>query len=110
MRKLSLALVAGALFSLGTLLWTAPSHAQGACFKYEKVLERLVVKYGEAPIARGVDANGNLALVLANADRSTWTILVVYATNNVACIIGAGSDWAPIEFNIPEAEPDLQSF
>ena len=108
MRNLSLALVAGALFSLGTLLWPASSHSQNSCFGYDAVLERLVVKYGEAPIARGIDGNGNLALVLANADRSTWTILVVYATNNVACIVGAGLDWEPIEFNIPEVE--LQSF
>ena len=97
---------------LVSVLWSATSHSQGRtnCFGYEQVLERLVVKYGEAPIARGVDANGHLALVLANADRSTWTILVVYATNNVACIVGAGFDWEPIEFKLPEAESDLQSF
>lgn len=101
MRNLSLALVAGALFSLGTLLWPAASHSQGVCFPLDYVLERLGSKYNEAPVARGVDERGNLALVTATLDGSTWTIFVVNAGSQLACVVGAGSDWESIEWEDP---------
>ena len=86
-------------FTIG--FFSAASHAQSACLPYDEALERFGATYGEAPIARGVDGRGNLAMVLANADRSTWTIFVVYPNRNVACVVGAGNDWESIDWKEP---------
>ena len=92
-----------------SMLWRATSHAQSACIPYDSALERFGETYGEAPIARGVDGRGNLAMVFASADGSTWTIFVVYPAGNMACVVGAGTDWESIDHKaLSEAQP--QSF
>ena len=84
-----------------TGFFPAVSHAQSSCLPYDEALERFGAKYGEAPIARGVDGRGNLAMVFASADGSTWTIFVVHPARSMACVVGAGTDWEPIDWQEP---------
>lgn len=85
-RRLSLPTAAAlAAFSL-------PVSAAPLCGAYDDLARRLEQRYGERPVARGLAATGALVEVLAAADGSTWTLLVI-APDGRACAAAAGENW-----------------
>lgn len=53
---------------------------------------RLSQKYGETPVAFGLQANGNLLQFYASAKTGTWTA-VTTSPAGLACIVAAGKNW-----------------
>ncbi len=73
------------------------------CAPHIDLLDRLVKKYGEAPVAIGVTNRGGLMEVLTTPDGSTWTI-IVSMPNGMSCMMIAGEGWRVKERVIEEPE------
>lgn len=82
---------------------TIASAAQAPeCAPFERVVANLAQSYSERPVARAINSEGQLLLVLlASPDGATWTEVGVRAADHMACIVGAGTDW---EMASPEPE------
>ncbi len=80
------------LFAVAVFLVSSVAMAQVPCGQRDKVVERLAVKYKEAPIATGVSSNGSLIEVLSTHDGDTWTLIVSSPDGN-SCLIGSGQGW-----------------
>ena len=65
--------------------------------------ETLAKDYGETPVAHGLATNGQLLVIFAAKDGSTWTAVVINPATSEACQIGAGEAWESIS---PPAGPD----
>jgi len=82
---------------------TLAMAAQGPeCAPFDAVVAKLAQSYSERPVARAINSEGQLLLVMfASPDGATWTEVGVRASDHVACIIGAGTDW---EMVAPKAQ------
>lgn len=83
--------------SLGLMLASlpaAPSSAQAlvVCQARAALVAELARQFGEAPVARGVAANGRLVEVLASEDGRSWTLIVTWPTGE-SCPVAAGEGW-----------------
>ena len=77
---------------VAVFLWPLPGEAAPVCREREEALKALQRRYGEVPVAQGMDANGGLVEVLASETGSTWTIIVT-RPGGQTCIVGFGRDW-----------------
>ena len=76
----------------------APSLAQAnpSCGPRAQVIAPLTgERYQEAPVFQAITANGALLEVFANADRSTWSI-VVNIPGGPSCLVATGEHWQAI--------------
>lgn len=94
--------VAAAAFLL--LAAAAPARAQEAadCGPTAQVMEALARKYGERPVASGLNQHGLLITILRRDDSSTWTIIGT-APQGYSCVLEAGEGWheLPVEKGDP---------
>jgi hypothetical protein len=67
------------------------------CHNAAEIAKQLSSKYEEAPVAFGLQSNGNLLQVYASAQKDTWTV-VSTTPNGMSCIVAAGKKWESIPF------------
>ncbi len=81
--------------ALGIALSVTPqaaTAAPAACGQRTDIVAFLASEFKEAPIAVGIDSNGNLVEVLSSRSGSTWSVIVT-TPNGVSCLVGSGEDW-----------------
>ena len=61
------------------------------CHKTADVTKHLKSKYGESPVALGMQLNGNLLEVYAS-EEGTWTAVTI-SPNGMSCVVAAGDGW-----------------
>lgn len=100
MRRLAL-IITGIALACGA--FSAPLAAQQAnggnlpCHNATEIAKQLNSKYDEAPVAFGVQSNGNLLQVYASKDQGTWTVVSTTPTG-VSCIVAAGKRWESLPY------------
>jgi hypothetical protein len=62
------------------------------CHNAAEIAKQLGSKYEEAPVAFGLQSNGNLLQVYASNEKETWTV-VSTTPNGMSCIVAAGNMW-----------------
>ena len=87
-----LAVVAGLTTFVAADVVRAQQGVRMPCDKSQEVARQLSSRYDEAPIAFGLQSNGNLLQVYASEDGGTWTIVSTSPTG-ISCIVGAGKRW-----------------
>ncbi len=92
------------LFAVAVFLVSSAAMAQVPCDQRDKIIERLAVKYKEAPIATGVSSTGSLVEVLSTYDGDTWTVIVTSPDGN-SCLIASGQGWHAKPHELDIAEP-----
>jgi len=75
----------------------APAAAQPAmpCHSATDIAKQLGSKYDEAPVAMGLQSNGNLLQVYASEREGTWTV-VTTTPAGLSCIVAVGKTWIVI--------------
>ena len=71
---------------------TAPSNQRVPCHNAIEIARQLSSKYDEAPVAFGLQSNGNLLQVYSSSEKDTWTVVSTTPTG-VSCIVAAGKRW-----------------
>lgn len=66
-----------------------------SCHKAAEVAKQLANRYNEAPVAFGMQSNGNLLQVYYSEDNDTWTV-VSTTPNGMSCIVAAGKRWEQV--------------
>lgn len=74
----------------------AAQVAPNACHGTTEIAKRLLDRYGEEPVAMGIQSNGNLLQVYSSEEKGTWTVVTSTPTG-MSCIVAAGTQW----FNVP---------
>jgi hypothetical protein len=84
--------------------FTSPLAAQAnqggvrmPCHNASEIAKQLSSKYEEAPVAFGLQSNGNLLQVYASTQKDTWTV-VSTTPNGMSCIVAAGKKWESLPF------------
>ena len=84
--------------------FAAPLAAQGTqggvrmpCHNAAEIAKQLSSKYEEAPVAFGLQSNGNLLQVYASTQKDTWTV-VSTTPNGMSCIVAAGKRWESLPY------------
>lgn len=78
------------------IYFTDEAIAQQVCAPYQQVEQALAnSKYHEKPVARAL-TDGGLVVIFAGKDGATWTVVLVRAKDQVACIGAVGTDWANV--------------
>ena len=67
------------------------------CHNATEIAKQLSSKYEEAPVAFGLQSNGNLLQVYASTEKDTWTV-VSTTPNGLSCIVAAGKRWENLPF------------
>lgn len=94
--------LAFAAFAAGT-----PATAQTAqgmripCHDATEIAKQLSKKYEEAPIAFGLQSNGNLLQIYTSQTKHTWTVVSTTPAGK-SCIVAAGKRWE----NVPLSKHD----
>ena len=81
--------------ALGMAVLVAAQAAMAApsvCGQRTEIVASLAKEFREAPIALGIDSNGNLVEVLSSRSGSTWSVIVT-TPNGVSCLVASGEDW-----------------
>jgi hypothetical protein len=92
----------------------APLHAQeppvddmpvvvGGCALRPDLVRWLGRNFAETPVARGLEANGNLLELFSAARGTTWTI-VLTTPAGFSCIVSEGRALEPLRFGTDEAQ------
>ncbi|MEL6961972.1 MAG: hypothetical protein AAFO01_04400 [Pseudomonadota bacterium] len=79
---------------------SAQSAATGLripCHDATEIARQLSKKYEEAPIAFGLQSNGNLLQIYTSASKHTWTV-VSTTPSGKSCIVAAGKRWETLPF------------
>jgi hypothetical protein len=102
MRRLGLVLtgmvVACGAFASSAVAQQAPqSGMRMPCHNATEIAKQLSSKYEEAPVAFGLQSNGNLLQVYASENKNTWTV-VSTTPNGLSCIVAAGKSWESLPF------------
>ncbi len=101
MRRSALALIS---LALATGIAASSASAQTAegmrmpCHDAGEIAKQLSAKYKEAPVAFGLQSNGNLLQIYASDKKSTWTV-VSTSPNGKSCIVAAGKRWERVPFD-----------
>lgn len=101
MRRLGL-FVTGTLFAWGAFggplgAQMPPSGMRMPCHSAAEIAKQLSSKYDEAPVAFGLQSNGNLLQVYASEDKGTWTV-VSTTPAGMSCIVAAGKGWETLPY------------
>jgi hypothetical protein len=67
------------------------------CHNDAEIDKQLSGKYEEAPVAFGLQSNGNLLQVYASDVKGTWTV-VSTTPNGMSCIVAAGQKWESLPY------------
>jgi hypothetical protein len=67
------------------------------CHDAGEIAKQLSSKYEEAPVAFGLQSNGNLLQVYSSAQKDTWTV-VSTTPNGMSCIVAAGKRWEALPY------------
>lgn len=70
----------------------APNNSRMPCHNATEIAKQLSNKYEEAPVAFGLQSNGNLLQVYASEQKGTWTV-VSTTPAGMSCIVAAGKRW-----------------
>ena len=62
------------------------------CHDAGEIAKQLSAKYKEAPVAFGLQSNGNLLQIYASDKKNTWTV-VSTTPGGKSCIVAAGKRW-----------------
>ena len=83
---------------------TAPTNGRMPCHNATEIAKQLSNKYSEAPVAFGLQSNGNLLQVYFSEEKDTWTV-VSTTPAGISCILAAGKRWEslPLVKNDPMA-------
>lgn len=83
---------------------TAPSNPRMPCHNASEIAKQLSSRYDEAPVAFGLQSNGNLLQVYSSEEKGTWTVVSTTPTG-MSCIVAAGKRWEslPLVKNDPMA-------
>ena len=71
---------------------TAPTSPRMPCHNASEIAKQLSSKYSEAPVAFGLQSNGNLLQVYFSPEKDTWTV-VSTTPAGMSCIVAAGKRW-----------------
>lgn len=88
---LAAALAAG-LFAVPAAAQQNQPQTRMPCHDSGEIHKQLSRKYAEAPVAFGLQTNGNLLQVYASKDTGTWTV-VSTSPAGLSCIVAAGKSW-----------------
>lgn len=100
MRRLAV-MILGVAVACGT--FAAPLAAQSTagtrmpCHKADEIAKQLSNRYDEAPVAFGLQSNGNLLQVYTSENKGTWTV-VSTTPAGLSCIVAAGKRWESLPF------------
>ena len=67
------------------------------CHNAAEIAKQLSTRYDEAPVAFGLQSNGNLLQVYSSTEKETWTV-VSTTPNGVSCIVAAGKKWESLPY------------
>jgi len=67
------------------------------CHNATEIAKQLSSKYDEAPVAFGLQSNGNLLQVYSSEEKDTWTV-VSTTPGGMSCIVAAGKRWESLPF------------
>ncbi|MEM8947731.1 MAG: hypothetical protein AAGA21_07440 [Pseudomonadota bacterium] len=67
------------------------------CHDAIEIAKQLSKKYEEAPIAFGLQSNGNLLQIYTSESKHTWTVVSTTPTGK-SCIVAAGKRWETMPF------------
>ena len=87
-------------FASATAAQQAPVGMRMPCHDSGEIAKQLDSKYDEAPVAFGLQSNGNLLQVYASNEKGTWTV-VSTTPGGLSCIVAAGKRW--------EALPEIKN-
>jgi hypothetical protein len=102
MRRLGLVLT-GMVFACGAFASSAaaqqvpPAGMRMPCHNATEIAKQLSSKYEEAPVAFGLQSNGNLLQIYASENKNTWTV-VSTTPSGLSCIVAAGKSWESLPF------------
>jgi hypothetical protein len=100
MRRLALTISSLAAASCLAASAASAQSAEGMrvpCHDATEIARQLSSKYEEAPIAFGLQSNGNLLQIYTSASQHTWTV-VSTTPNGKSCIVAAGKRWESLPF------------
>lgn len=90
--------------ALAACLATPSASAQSAatglripCHDATEIARQLSKKYEEAPIAMGLQSNGNLLQIYTSKSQHTWTVVSTTPAGK-SCIVAAGKRWETLPF------------
>lgn len=64
------------------------------CGSYTEVLDNLFINYQEKIVNHGVARDGSLVLILVNAEKHTWSEVVIYEEKpQRVCLTRSGKNW-----------------
>jgi hypothetical protein len=89
--------IASGAFASAATAQTAPGGMRMPCHNATEIAKQLSSKYDEAPVAFGLQSNGNLLQVYASEDKGTWTV-VSTSPQGLSCIVAAGKRWESMPF------------
>jgi hypothetical protein len=92
---ISLTLAACAMGTSASAQSGQPMHIP--CHDATEIARQLSQKYEEAPIAFGLQSNGNLLQIYTSETKHTWTV-VSTTPSGKSCIVAAGKRWETIPF------------
>jgi len=99
MRRLAL-VATGMVIGSGAFAGSTAAQTGGMrmpCHNATEIAKQLNSKYDEAPVAFGLQSNGNLLQVYASEDKGTWTV-VSTSPQGLSCIVAAGKRWESMPF------------
>jgi hypothetical protein len=67
------------------------------CHDATEIARQLSKKYEEAPIAFGLQSNGNLLQIYTSETQHTWTVVSTTPAGK-SCIVAAGKRWENLPF------------
>jgi hypothetical protein len=81
-----------------------PNNPRMPCHNASEIAKQLSSRYAEAPVAFGLQSNGNLLQVYSSEEKGTWTVVSTTPTGT-SCIVAAGKRWEslPVVKNDPMA-------
>ena len=89
--------IASGAFATSTDAQTAAPGMRMPCHNATEIAKQLGSKYDEAPVAFGMQSNGNLLQVYASEDKGTWTVVSTTPTG-MSCIVAAGRRWESLPY------------
>ena len=92
-------LLLGLAFGLVTFGGQISAWASMPCYDRQAILDRMLERYGEVPVAGGPTNSGALLEVLKSPDTgdkpSTWTV-ILHMPNGRSCLVAAGEGWREV--------------
>jgi hypothetical protein len=79
----------------------APWGQRMPCHDATEIAKQLNAKYQEAPVAFGLQTNGNLLQVYASKEKGTWTV-VSTTPAGMSCIVAAGKGWESLPYDVKQ--------